>query len=107
GLVGEALLDRTFTLLTGVMVGMPVPETVRRMLDDLLRAQAFYDAQGCLANPASSHRPPPLLDEVWRRSRRTFAGPRLQPYEHVSFRSGWAPHEGEPGRERWLAAPLK
>jgi hypothetical protein len=106
GLVGEALLDRTFTLLTGVMVGMPVPETVRRMLDDLLTAEAFYDAQGWLANPASYHRTPPPLDEVWRRQRRTFAGTRLQPYEHVSFRSGWAPHEGEPGRERWLAHPL-
>ncbi len=106
GLLGEALLDRTFTLLTSVMVGMPLPETVRRMVDDLLAAHAFYDAQGWLADPAGYHRTPPPVGEVWRRSRRTFAGPRLLEYEHMSFPSGWAPHEGEPGRERWLAHPV-
>ena len=106
GLIGEALLDRTFTLMTSVMVGMPLPETVRLMVDDLLAAQAFYDEQGWLAEPLGYHRTPPPLTEVERRSARTFAGPRLLEYEHVSFPSGWAPHEGEPGRDRWVAHPL-
>jgi len=106
GLVGEALLDRTFTLMTSVMVGVPVPETVRRMVDDLVAAHAFYGARGWLADPLGYHRTPPPVPAVERRSGRTFAGTRLMKYEHVSFPSGWAPHEGEPGRERWLAHPL-
>jgi len=105
GLLGEALLDRTFTLLTSVMVGMPVPETVRRMLDDLLAAHAFYDASGWLAEPAGYHRAPPPPEGVARRGARTFAGSRCLGYEHVSFPSGFTPHPGEPGRERWLAHP--
>jgi hypothetical protein len=103
GLVGEALLDRTFTLLTSVLVGMPLPETVRRMVDDLVAAHAFYEAQGWLADPRVYHRTPPPLRGVERRTEKTFAGRRMMEYEHVTFPSGFAPHEGEPGRERWLA----
>ena len=105
GLVGEALLDRTFSLLTSVMVGMPVPETVRRMVDELIAAHAFYEENGWLTDPLGYHDRPPPLSRVERRSGRTFAGPRLLKYEQLSFPSGWAPHEGEPGRERWLAHP--
>jgi hypothetical protein len=106
GLVGEALLDRTFTLMTSVLVGVPVPETVRRMVDELLEAHAFYAAAGWLADPAGYHRTPPPVADFELRSARTFVGPRLMKYEHVSFPSGWAPHAGEPGRERWVAHPL-
>lgn len=105
GLVGEALLDRTFTLLTSVMVGVPVPETVRRMVDDLLAAQAFYEARGWLAEPRGYHREPAAPRAFERTSGRTFAGPRLLRYEHLTFKSGYEPHEGEPGGERWLAHP--
>jgi hypothetical protein len=106
GLFGEALLDRTFTLMTSVLVGVPVPETVRHMVDELLEAYAFYEAQGWLADPLSYHRDPPPISAVESRRRATFAGRRRLAYEHVSFPSGFAPHEGEPGRERWLAHPL-
>jgi hypothetical protein len=105
-LFGEALLDRTFTLLTSLMVGVPLPETVRRMVDDLLAAHAFFDGKGWLADPAGYHQAPPPVEAVERRSARCFAGRRLLDYEHVRFASGWAPHSGEPGRERWLAHPL-
>jgi hypothetical protein len=106
GLVGEALLDRTFTLMTSVMVGVPVPEAVRRMVEDLQAAQAFYGAQGWLAEPIGYHRTPPAPDEIENASARTFSGPRVYRYEHLRFESGWEPHAGEPGRERWLAHPL-
>jgi hypothetical protein len=105
GLVGEALLDRTFTLMTSVLVGVPIPEAVRRMVDDLLAAHAFYDANGWLAEPAGYHRAPPPVAAAECTSRRTFAGARPLKYEHVSFASGFAPHLGEPGRDRWLAHP--
>ena len=105
GLLGEALVDRTFTLMTSAMVGVPLPEAVRRMVDDLIAAHAFYAASGWLADPLGYHRAPPPVTAVERRSGKSFAGTRLMKYEHVSFPSGWAPHEGEPARERWLAHP--
>ena len=106
GLIGEALLDRTFTLMTSVMVGVPVPETVRRMVDDLQAAHAFYETSGWLADPAGYHQSPSPIVDFERRSGWTFAGARRMKYEHLTLPSGWAPHEGEPGRERWLAHPL-
>ena len=102
-LLGEALLDRTFTLMTSVMLGVPVPETVRRMVDDLVSAHAFYEARGWLTEPGGYHQTPPPVAEVERSGGATFAGPRRMRYEHLRFASGFAPHEGEPGRERWLA----
>ena len=106
GLVGEALLDRTFTLMTSVMVGVPVPETVRRMVDDLLAAHAFYDARGWLTDPTGYHRDPPPVEQVERQRGASFAGMRRLAYQHLRFPSGFAPHEGEPGRDRWVAHPL-
>jgi hypothetical protein len=105
GLLGEALVDRTFTLMTSVMVGVPVPRAVRRMVDDLIAAHAFYAASGWLADPLGYHRTPLPVPAARRRSGKCFAGTRLMKYEHVSFPSDWTPHEGEPGRERWLAHP--
>ena len=105
GLLGEALVDRTFTLMTSVMVGVPLPEAVRRMVDDLIAAHAFYEASGWLADPLGYHRAPPPVPAVERRSGKSFAGTCLMEYEHVSFPSGYAPHEDEPGAERWLEHP--
>ncbi len=105
GLVCEALLDRTFTLMTSVMVGVPVPETVRRMVDDLVAAHAFFERAGWLTDPAGYHQTPPPAGDFESRPGHSFAGSRRMKYEHVSFPSGFVPHEGEPGRDRWLAHP--
>ena len=52
-------------------------------------------------DPASYHRtPPPLADRDLARTRGWALG---QGYERVSWESRFAPHEGEPGSERWLA----
>jgi hypothetical protein len=104
-LIGEALLDRTFTLTTSVLTGLPVPERVRRALAEASEAAALYAARGFLGDPARFHvEPPPappgglVPSAVWtRRGRRRFG--------HLAFESGFSPHHGEPGRERWLAHP--
>ena len=74
-LLGEVLLDRTFTLSTSVMTGLPLPEAVRRMLDEAEEARRLFEERGWLANPAAYHlTPPPLLDPEIREES-TWAGP--------------------------------
>jgi hypothetical protein len=105
GLIGEALLDRTFTLTTSVLTGLPAPERMRRASEEVRRARALFDERGWLGDPASYHQEPPPLagalptpEQVW-----TASGRRR--YGHLVFGSGFAPHPDEPGRDRWLAHP--
>lgn len=74
-------------------------ETFRRRLrtemDDAL--DLFGDA-GWLAQPRQYHRDPPPL----ARPRISLAGWVPTPFEWLRFPSEYAPHQGEPGRERWL-----
>jgi hypothetical protein len=101
-LVGEAVLDRTFTLTTSVLTGLPVPERVRRAVSEARAARDLFLERGWLEEPADYHRPPPPLPPgglapgtAWTRTGR-------RRYGHLAFESGFAPHPYEPGRDRWL-----
>lgn len=94
----EAALDEV--ILTGFKLGR-LPRTtdvLHRIEDEVAGALALYGDAGWLEDPATFHRaPPPLTD------------PHLEParagdlaYEQLTFESGYRPHPGEPGRERWL-----
>jgi hypothetical protein len=104
-LIGGALLDRTFRLSTSVMTGLPLPEAVRRMLDEAAEAERLFAARGWLAEPSGYHRDPPPLHDPQVRDESTWSGPRRRRYRRLVFPSGYEPHAGEPGRERWLAHP--
>jgi hypothetical protein len=104
-LIGEALLDRTFTLSTTVMTGLPLPDLVRRMVDEAEEARRLFEERGWLADPVRYHRDPPPLRDPEVREESTWAGRRRQRYRRLLFASGFEPHPGEPGRERWLAHP--
>lgn len=56
-----------------------------------------FEAEGWLAQPATYHETPPPL----RRPRVSTARLFNQSYEHIRFRSGYAPHPHEPGGQRW------
>jgi len=105
GLLGEALLDRTFTLSTSAMTGVPLPEQLRRMRNEAASACALYEARGWLANPAAYHQEPPPLVSGALAEAATWYGPRRRRFGRLVFESGYAPHPGEPGRERWLDHP--
>jgi hypothetical protein len=101
GLVGEAVLDRTFTLTTSVLTGLPVPERVRRAMSEARAARDVFRTKGWLDDPSSYHRTPPPLPpggvspaSAWTRHGR-------RRYGHLAFESGFAPHPEEPGSERW------
>ena len=55
--------------------------------------------QGWVDDPMSYHRDPPPLIHVNHNRRRYL----FQTFDTISFDSGYEPHWGEPGRERWLS----
>jgi len=70
----------------------------RRVVLETEDALAFYEHRGWLADPSGFHQtPPPLESATLSRVYR----PRL-PYLHLRAPSGYVPHPGEPGRQRWL-----
>jgi len=76
----------------------------QRVAGEVHEALALYEQRGWVADPASYHRTPPPLEKPELRRRRT----RGVEFEHLSFESGYEPHAGEPGRERWLSyAPCR
>lgn len=72
---------------------------VPRVAREVLEAHALFERSGWLQTPASYHRePPPLTAPSLRRCNSLGVS-----FEHLSFASGYEPHPGEPGRERWLS----
>lgn len=75
-----------------------------RVAGEVREALALYAERGWVADPASYHGSPPALEKPALQRSRT----RGISFEHLSFESGYEPHAGEPGRERWLSyAPCR
>jgi hypothetical protein len=92
--IDEALLATMF-----VGAKLPRPEDHARIPREMAEARSRFEAEGWLEKPASYHvTPPPLEAPIFSRART-----RGIDYEHLRFESGYQPHPGEPGRERWLA----
>lgn len=60
----------------------------------------LFEAQGWIDKPTSYHRAPPALTDDEASIKH--AKHRGHGYEHLRFESGYAPHDDEPGRDRWL-----
>jgi hypothetical protein len=71
-----------------------------RIRHEIDHALALADERGWSHDPRSYHVDPPPLADHEIRVRQARSG-RLR-YETLTWLSGWAPHPGEPGRERWL-----
>ena len=93
--VDEAILG--FETLSGTGA-IPTDGTLDRVIDELDQAHSFFAREGFLEKPETYHvTPPDLLDPDVRVEE--IAKQRV---EILRFESGYAPPEGEPGRERWL-----
>ena len=97
-MAGQVAMDEAIVGL--VAAGrMPHRGDYLRVGAEMLEAEALWHERGWDADPASYHTDPPPLRSV-RVRRRSSMG---VPFQQVSFDSGWEPHPGEPGRDRWLA----
>jgi hypothetical protein len=90
----DALVAGTYVAIT------PAPRLadLRRIRREVNAAAELYDARGWLDDPTSFHVAPPPLSRP-RHHRRKWR--RLE-FDHLEWESGYEPHRGEPGRERWL-----
>jgi hypothetical protein len=92
-------LDELFLATELAAAPLVSPRERTRMARELSRALGLFERSGWLENPASYHEdPPPLEIERVQEGR----SGRL-PVRHLTFESGYAPREREPGRQRWLA----
>jgi len=101
GLALAAQVGVDEALLATMLLTAPLPGRGEypRIDAEAAAARELFEARGWLEKPAEYHRrPPPLEDPRIRATRLGRIG-----YEHLSFASGYEPHPGEPGRERWLS----
>lgn len=72
----------------------PRADRVGRELEE---AEALFEDRGWIEKPSSYHQTPPPLEAPRLRGR----SHRGQPFEHLTFDSGYEPRPEEPGCERW------
>jgi hypothetical protein len=93
----EVALDEALLATMGVTLPIVFGED-RRVAQEVRAARDLFEARGWLEKPIGYHAsPPPLASPHIRRSHTL----RVD-FEHLSFESEYEPHDGEPGRERWL-----
>jgi len=88
-------------VLLGMRMFLPVGEAhaAERVDSEVTAALEFYRQQGWLDGPEGFFATPPALTDVAV----TPVKIRRRALWRVAFDSGYQPHPGEPGRERWLS----
>jgi hypothetical protein len=98
-LAAHALRDEI--VLVGLRMLRPLsdPQGFERITEEVVAAVEFYGRQGWLDHPEGFFAVPPPLEDI------TVAAVkgRRRSYERLTFDSGYVPHRGEPGAERWLS----
>ena len=84
----------------GLKARRPVspPRVYGRINQEVVAALEFYGDKGWLQKPEGFFGASPPLPDVTVREVKA----RRRSYHRIFFDSGYAPHPGEPGRERWL-----
>ena len=98
-LATHALRDEL--VLAGLLWRRPLSDSAayEQINSEVLEAVEFYGDRGWLDKPQDFFTAPPAPAEVAVRS---FTN-RNRTHERVTFDSGYAPHPGEPGAERWMS----
>lgn len=100
GLALQVLVDEILISVMRNPALFPRGDDYERAGREIADAHEMWQANGWLEDPQSFHEAPASGPaDVSIAHERTF---RRQRYEHLRFESAYLPHEGEPGRERWL-----
>jgi hypothetical protein len=94
---------RDQVVLVGLGLRRPVsdPKSFERITREVVAAQKLYEHRGWLEHPQRFFTAPPALSDATLIPVRR----RLRSYQRITFDSGYSPHSGEPGRQRWLGYP--
>lgn len=99
GLAAQVLLDEVLISAMRNPKLFPHGEDYARAGEDIRVAYGMWQSRGWFENPVAYHVAPEGPADA-ALARKTHLGQR---YEHLTFTSGYQPHEGEPGRVRWLS----
>lgn len=99
GLISQVIMDESIMALVVGPGRFPRRADYERVSNELAQARELFATQGWIDDPASYHQtPPPLVDPAvangWALG---------QSYERILWPSGYEPHPGVPGAERWSA----
>ncbi|OBH50841.1 hypothetical protein A5687_12600 [Mycobacterium mantenii] len=96
-LAAQAFRDEI--VLTGLKARRPVsrPEVFEHITREVIAALDFYGGKGWLDNPTEFFGEPPVLSELTIRHVRGYR----RSFYRLAFDSGYLPHPGEPGAQRW------
>src|SRR5438270_2237663 len=98
GFAAQVLLDEVIIAAMKDPRLLPHREDYLRAGADMAAAHDLWSERGWLDKPEGYHRDPSVPSgAVLTRERALNIG-----YEHLTFPSGYEPHPGEPGRDRWL-----
>lgn len=96
-LLGKVAADEAACALRRFTTRGHSNETWSRIAAEVTEAEHFFETRGWLERPTRYHQKPAAPRDV----RITHRSARWLRFEHVQFDSGYAPHAGEPGAERW------
>lgn len=97
-LTAQVAMDELVLAVMNNPSRVPEPSELSRVGAEVEAARELYRSRGWLESPREYHLDPPTLERPGVRPAR-WLGLR---YEKLTFDSQYEPHEGEPGRERWL-----
>jgi hypothetical protein len=98
GLASKLVLDEVFFLTEAFSARLVSVRDRSRIAEEVTAAVEYFRARGFLERPADYHLDPPPLEPTGTRE----ATSRGLRYQHLTFASEYEPHDGEPGRARWL-----
>jgi len=100
GLAAQVAMDEALLAMAMAPNRFPLPGDYGRVAGELADAEVRFSDEGWIDDPAAYHRtPPPLGDDELTTTRGWALG---RHYDRVSWDSGFAPHEDEPGSVRWM-----
>ena len=101
GLAAQVAVDEVLVAVAMAPRRLPTHDDFHRVSVELAESDAMYGPRGWIDDPATYHRtPPPLTEDEVTSSHGWAMG---LGYRRLYWDSGFAPHPGEPGGERWMA----
>ena len=101
GLAAQVAMDEALLAVAMTPRRLPLSGDYARVAAELADADDLYARHGWIGDPRSYHRWPTPLSDGDIGNRRGWA--MGFGYDRLSWESGFEPHQGEPGGDRWMA----